>query len=304
MIDRRGFTMITILWVMSVAGIIAMAATLSGRDTVNATRNRVYRERAFWIASGCASRVQFAIDSRLAQATSFEDAADAWRLLPRAIAVPPLAPECHIDLQAAGTRLDMNDASPEMIENLLRAMGFAELSVDLTDALLDWRDTDVVALPRGAERDWYAAANRELPRDGPLADIAELARVRGFENVALFDSVLSAESGRVSLATASATVLLSVPGFTRETADCLVALRDAGNPPADIMSVLPSLSRASVDAIVARYPEIVRVTTPNPDAWILTTRAIVGPPDNAVALSRRLVRSGKRGVVVRARSSL
>src|SRR5579885_3586497 len=86
MSTRRGFTMITTLWVMTVAGVMAAAAALSGRLTVETTRNRVLLERSFWLASGCAARAQASIDEELARATSFESAADTWRVLGRLLA--------------------------------------------------------------------------------------------------------------------------------------------------------------------------------------------------------------------------
>jgi general secretion pathway protein K len=303
---RSGFAMITVLWVMTVASFMAAAAALAGRNAVNATRNRTQLERAFWLAQGCAARVQSAIDDTLRAAETFEDAAQTWRVLDRAVL--PIArtnpADCTVTLEAAGTRVDVNAASDEMIGALLRTLGYGQDAGSLVDALADWRDTDDVQRPSGAEREWYVAAGREVPRNGPLADIHELARVRGFEDIARFDSVLSAEPGRVSLATASVPVLLAVPGFTSETAERIVELRDAGSPVPDVLSLLDDLSPSSADAIMSRYSDIVRVTTPDPDAWILTVRGSSGYPPSTVVLDRRLVRTGKRCVVARTRSVL
>jgi type II secretory pathway component PulK len=301
---RRGFAMITVLWVITVAGVMATAAALAGRNTVHATRNRVQLERAFWAASGCAALAQAAIDDRLTEATSYEDAGAIWRRLDRAIH-PVMLPDpdaCGVLLEAAGTRLDVNAASDELVANLLHAMGYGGNAESLVDALADWRDSDTVARPFGAERDWYIAAQRHPPRDAPLADIRELARVRGFESLAPFDTLLTVESGRISLATAPVTVLMSVPGFTRETAESIVAMRDAAAPVNDVISMLGGLSRTSADALLSRYADVVRLTTPDPDAWLLTVHAQVGPSRGVVTLTRRLVRSGRRAVVVQTRS--
>jgi type II secretory pathway component PulK len=73
-IERRGFAMITTLWVMTVASVIALAGALTGRSAVNATRHRTQLERGFWIASGCASRIRAAIDNALAESETFEAA--------------------------------------------------------------------------------------------------------------------------------------------------------------------------------------------------------------------------------------
>jgi type II secretory pathway component PulK len=169
----------------------------------------------------------------------------------------------------------------------------------MVDALSDWRDSDDVARPMGAEADWYVANLRERPRNAALADIRELTRVRGFEDISAFDSVLTTEPGRVSLATASVSVLMAVPGITRETAEKVVALRDAGTPIRDPALLAGMISRTSADSLMARFPDIVRSTTPDPDAWNLTVHARSGFPAVTVALCWRLIRLGKRSVVVR-----
>lgn len=301
---RRGFTMITVLWVMTVAAIVAAAGALAGRNAVNAATNRVHLQRAFWTAVGCTARVESAIDVALGSAKSFEKAAELWRVLDRSVL--PIASgdesECAVRLEAAGTRLDMNAASEEMLERLFVALGLNDSAPSLVSALADWRDSDDLPRPLGAERDWYAAQRRELPRNGPLADLRELARVRGFESLAMVDSVLTADRGRVSLATASSSVLRAVPGITAESADEIASLQRAGTPVSDISAILGRVSRPSADSILARYADIARVTTPDPDAWLLTVRATVGTPAVTVTLTHRLLRDAKRAVVSESRS--
>jgi general secretion pathway protein K len=294
--------MITVLWVMTVAAIVAASAALSGRNAVNAATNRVHLSRAFWAATACMARAQATIDSVLASSRSFDASADAWRILGRAALPVSSVDLCVTSLEAAGTRLDMNEASEEMLTNLFVAIGHASDAAALAAALADWRDSDDVARPDGAERDWYATARRELPRNAPLADIRELGRVRGFERLMDFEPYMSAEPGRLSLATAPVPVLLAVPGFTRETAERVVELQQAGTPVADLMSLLGMVSRSSADSMLARFPDIARVTTPDPDAWILTVRSVAGAPPVTVTLSRRLLRAGKRAVVTSSRS--
>lgn len=274
---RRGFTMITVLWVMTAAAIVAAAGALAGRNAVNAASNRVHLARAFWLASGCVARVQAAVDTTLALAKTFEDAADTWRMLGRAVPPPD---RCSISLEAAGTRLDINSASEEMLRSLFVALGY-DGAQSLAAAVGDWRESN-----------------------GALADLRELACLRGFENMTDLDSVLTTEPGRISLATAPATVLLAVPGFTRETADRVVELERAGTPVVDVASLSALVSRSSADTLLARFAEVVRLTTTTPDAWIVTTRVSVGKPPVTVTLSRRLLRDGKRAVVVASRSEL
>jgi general secretion pathway protein K len=294
--------MLTTLWVMSVASIVAMAAALAGRHAVAEGSARVELERGRWVALACERRAEAAIDDRLSSATSLDEGAFIWRTLPRRIASSQLIAGCDISLEAAGTRLDINNASTEMIANLFSGIGLGDRAPAIADAVTDWRDADDDALPLGAEQSWYAAAGRLLPRNGPLANVRELTRIRGLEDVGGLDSLATTEPGRVSLATAPVSVLMSVPGITRETAEQIVALQLAGTPLNDLLSVTAMVSEASVSALAARYPDAVRATTPDPDAWLVRVRVARGLPPVSVQLEWRVIRTGKRCLVARTRS--
>ena len=222
--------MITMLWVMAVAAVVAATGALAGRLAVHASRNRAELDRADWIAAGCASRARAVIDALLRDATSGRCGDVVWRTLDRRVTnAMKFDHACDVQLEALGTRVDVNTASDEMVARLLSALGVPETrSREMVDALADWKDSDDVARDAGAERSWYVAEHREQPRNGPIADVRELARVRGFERISDFDTVLSAEGGRVSLATAPVSVLMSIPGVTRETAETIAAASRAG----------------------------------------------------------------------------
>jgi general secretion pathway protein K len=297
--------MITTLWVMTVASIVAMAGALAGRVAVSAGRNRIQSERAYWVALGCARRVQARIDELLDAASTNDEQASIWRLLDRHGVADAVISVCTVRLEAAGARLDVNTATPDMLVALLRTIGETDVSAaQMTDALVDWRDTDRVALPLGAERPWYLTATRAAPRDGPLADIRELGLVRGFEVASRFEPYLTVEQGRVSFAHASPEVLAAIPGFTRETADLIAMLGRDGTPVVDAASIVGRLSMQSASELRAHYPEIVRTTTGDPDAWSIDVRAWNGNPRSEVVLRWRVIRAGSRCSVVSSRTSL
>jgi type II secretory pathway component PulK len=292
--------MITMLWVMAVAAVVTTTGSLAGRLAVHASRNRAELERAYWTATDCASRARAAIDLLLRD----NDAAVAWRRLDvRLSHVLTLDHPCTIRLEAAGTRLDVNGASDEMIDRLLSALAVPETrSREMVDALADWKDSDDVERSAGAERGWYIAEHREPPRNGPIADVLEIGRVRGFERMADFDTVLGTDGGRVSLATAPVSVLMSVPGITRETAETIAQLREQGEPVGDLAGVLGLVSPSSADSLSARYADAAHVSTPTPDAWIVTVRASSGFPPNTSTLTLRLTRDGNLARLVFARA--
>ncbi len=295
--------MITMLWVMAVASVIATTGALVGRIAVSAARNRTELERASWLASACASRATAVIDALLADATTDDEAALVWKTLDRRVAdATSFNRSCDVRLEAVGSRLDVNAASDEMVSRLLSALGVPDdRSREMVDALADWKDSDDVARPVGAERAWYAAEQRELPRDGPIADVRELALVRGFERIADFDSVFGTDGSRVSLATASVPVLMSLPGVTRETAEAIVRLRDEGAPAGDLLALVDVVSRTSADSLTARYSDAAHLSTPTPDAWTLSVRAASGAPPNVATLAVRLARDGARSRITTVR---
>lgn len=304
MTPRRGFTMITTLWVMTVASIVALAGALAGRTAVSAARNRVQGERALWTALGCARETQSRIDDALGN-TTLDEGATIWRALDRRALSGFVNPNCRVRLEAAGARMDINAATPAMIIAVLRAVGETEAdAAQMADAVADWRDTDQVVSPLGAERDWYTNASRAAPRNGPFADIRELELVRGFERLSRFEPYFSTEPGRISLGHASVEVLSAVPGFTAETAQLIAQLALVGTPVTDAAAIAGRVSAHSTSEIMAHYPEIVRSTTGDPDAWILEVRAWNGNPRTTVAVVWRLIRTGRRCSVVSSRTYL
>jgi type II secretory pathway component PulK len=288
--------MLTILWIMTAAMVLAMAAALAARHGVAEGSAGVWLERARWAALGCERRVLAAIDAVLGDAAPAADVAMLWRTLPRRLERTSFA-GCDVRFEAAGMRLDVNTATPEMLLNLLEALGLGSESAQLVDALEDWIDSDDEPRPFGAERAWYEAAGRFPPRNDSVADSRELARVRGFERLPGVDTLLSTAPGRVSLATASVAVLMAVPGVTRETAEQIVALQQAGTPPSDLLDVSRLVSQTSAAALEVRYADALRASTPDPDAWLVRVQSAYGTPAAVVRIEWRVVRAGRRAVV-------
>ena len=288
--------MITVLWVMSIGAVVAATGALAGRIAVDSSRNRTELDRAYWAATGCTSTVRARIDELLREASTDDGAAGLWKSLgARASSGADIDHACTVELRAAGTRLDVNRSSDEMVARLLAAVRVPDVQASaMVDALADWKDSDDVARPNGAERDWYAARRREPPRNGPLADLRELARVRGFERLADFDTLVGVEDAWVSLATAPASVLMALPGVTREAADTIVGRRMSGNPIGDLLAVAEVVSPSSADSLRARYADASHMSTPIPDAWFVVVRATSGFPPNTLVLETRLTRDGFR----------
>jgi len=303
---RAGFALLTVLWVMVAASAVALAGTLAARDNVGTASNRVDAERAAWRAKDCISRARVAADEALVIAQREDATLRVWRALDREVLASPVVTTdgCEIRMEAMGSRLDVNVASARQLVAVFRELDLADPD-GLADRLIDWRDPDDDQRLNGAESDWYAVNRRVGPRNGPLADIRELSRVAGFETLDGLDKVLGVEKARISINSASLVVLAAVPGLTAEVLSRIEVERRAGKQIADIRSLMGVMSGPSADSMMAHYPEILELTTVDPEAWTVIARGSTssnGAPASVVFADARLILGHERIVVTRRRS--
>ncbi len=305
-----GFVLLAVLWVMVGVGTLGFGLALVARRAAGAARNRRAATEAMWLAEDCASRAESAIGSALTHrsgdsASSADVVRQSWSRLGDAVAASPelSGAPCAVTLRPTGTTIDVNTANDSMLMRLFTALGDAPAVADsLADAILDWRDADDVPRPNGAEAAWYLARRREPPRNAQFADTRELSRVRGLENQPGLDSVLGVEQDRIVLDRAPLAVIAALPGFSNEALERVADHRARGAPIPDLLSLGGELSAAGRAALLADYADLVRLTTSEPDAWIVTARGSAGTPVVTQVLELRLVRAGDRAAVVRRRT--
>jgi general secretion pathway protein K len=80
------------------------------------------------------------------------------------------------------SRLNLNSAGADRVDRLLTALGIEKRDRDvINDSLQDWKDTDNLSRPNGAESDDYYL-KLPLPyraRNGQMQDVRELLQIRG-----------------------------------------------------------------------------------------------------------------------------
>jgi type II secretory pathway component PulK len=304
--QRRGFALLAVLWIMVAAASLGITLTFAARESVAAARNRTSVIRAVWRAHDCVERVRLAAASALEELDRpGPEAVSSWLFLDSVVAESPHLARvpCDVELRATGSALDVNAADGETLARFLRTVGIPASRADsMTDALLDWRDPDDSPRPLGAERAWYVAARRLTPRNGPLASDREIALIRGFDSAIQDRSLVGVESGRVVLPRAPLAVIAALPGIGEEAIARIVERRLHEFWPKDLVALGAELSPAARAALLAHYAELSRVTTAEPDAWIVTTSVRDGSPAVIAATEARLVRAGTRAAIVRRRS--
>ena len=85
-------------------------------------------------------------------------------------------------LEDEAGKINLNTCTEPMLRALLASRKLSDVDPDeLADCLLDWRDRDSNARPRGAEQDYYnSLLNPYMVKNGPLGTMEELLLVKGF----------------------------------------------------------------------------------------------------------------------------
>lgn len=133
-----------------------------------------------------------------------------------------------------GGKVDLNAASPKVLEGLFRAAGLApDAAATVADNVAQWRSFASTEEMVDSQRALYEAAGRDYgPRHGPLASVEELQMVLGV-TPALYRTVAPAVtlwSGRSSPnpATAPALALAAIPGMDEQHRNAIQTARQQG----------------------------------------------------------------------------
>ncbi len=217
---RRGFALLAVLWLVAALGIVTAVGIAAGRMGAGATRNRILLARSAWAREACVAilMARFAEDS----------ATDLAGLRMRTL--PPVdlgrGTWCEARIEDPGARIHLNQADSATLERLFQ-------SPEQASALLDWRR-----------------------RHGPLADVAELRFVAGFDSTTaarVADRTTTRGSGAVNLNLASREVLAAVAGLPEEAIELALSRRQVGRPVASLDELLALLSRPSQQVILQDY---------------------------------------------------
>lgn len=226
---ERGLALIAVLWISALLAVIATALATGARQDLRLARNLALEAEAAARADGALQLVGGAL---LLQRAEAPEAAQA-------LLTDPWLQGLRIEAHDAAGRIDLNSAPEELLLGLLLALepdrGLAET---LLARILDWRDEDDQARPRGAEADDYARAGLpQRPANRPFERIEELARVMEvtpalYARLAPHLTLHSAEDA-IDPWEATETVIRALPDINAAAAEIFLAdrRREAGVPP-------------------------------------------------------------------------
>jgi general secretion pathway protein K len=169
--------------------------------------------------------------------------------------------------------IDLNAADTLTLSNLFLSLGLEQPRADaLADAILDWRDTDDLVSPNGAEDGDYEAEGYDYgAKDAPFDTVSEVQQVMGMD-YELFGKVapaLTIYSGQPAPnpAFAPPEVLRSLIGMNDALAQQLIEARHAWDPLSGAAPpVLPDGTPLMAQGGSGTYSIAARATLPN-GAW-------------------------------------
>jgi general secretion pathway protein K len=237
--NRRGLALLATLWLIAALSVVAAGALTLARLERDTAVDRVALTRGRFAGDACLSLLQaeLAKGSPLGDVDSTDLGGGVW---------------CRASVEDLGARLSAEVANADLLVALIGDSSRAA-------ALLDWVDEDDLPRAEGAEDGWYRAWSLGLPRNGPLADVAELRSIRGFDSTAVArvaPFLTKWSSTRVNVNTAPPEVLLTLPGLEPGAVALLVEHRTRSGAIRDLdgmLAILPSSLRAPA---LARYAEL------------------------------------------------
>lgn len=300
---RGGFAMLSVLWVLALAGGLALGAAGEGRVALDAARNRIAVERGAWAARGCLAILRARLDASYLGTREGEPRALWWRTLDRAVTEARRPDDgCTLAVEPLGVRVDVNSAVRSSLIALLRATGPAASAEARAAAILDWRDPDDDARAGGTESAWYRAQGQPLPRNAPFESAEELRFVRGFSDDTNAMLYLGTELSRISLFHASGPVLATLPGVSPEVVRHILTLR---RDPARIATLHELVGTAPAPlrpALLAAFAELSLRATLEPDGWRLVATAQSEGISRTVSVEQVVRLGGAGPFVTRERS--
>ena len=96
-------------------------------------------------------------------------------------------------------------------------------------------------------------------------------------------------------------VLSALPGVDDEVVRVILDQRSRPGGISDLLSLTGALSAPAAIRLLDSYPELSRVATSTPDAWLISATARAPSSEQQVTVELKLVRGEGRGIPVRRR---
>lgn len=190
---RNGIILLAILVIIALAAMIVASLLFSVRARMSASLAQTKGEQAHYAAmSGIERAIEiirkspqdaegwYDNDEQLANQLVYDDGGAKWYFT--VWAADPDDPKSYRSgATDEASRININTADEETLLRL------PNMTKDLVDCLLDYRDADSDPRPSGAEQEYYDQLKRAYTiKNGPLTTLEELLLVKGFDGRILY----------------------------------------------------------------------------------------------------------------------
>ena len=222
---ERGIALILVIWVVTLLMVIAGSFLYAMRTDARAARNSALVARGDAVAHAAVART-------LIELFKPQGSPEVWRRVGEPRSWVFEGAKVTVWLMDESAKIDVNTANNELLKGLFRHAGLSEEdAAKLLDAVIDWRDTDTLTRPFGAEEPEYARIGLQgRPANYPFQSPEELQLVFGmrpelYQRIAPMITIYSRQSG-INPQVAQRPVLLAIPGVTTEAVDLFLAERE------------------------------------------------------------------------------
>ena len=184
---RRGIVLAAVLVLTAMAGMVAAGLLFRMRAEVTASAAGTRGQQAYFAAMSGVQRVLTVLQAGRDDPQTwmdrpdifqnqlvFDDGANKWYFTVYA-ANPEDRKTVRFGPSDEAARININVADEATL------LKMPNMTQDLADCLLDWRDSDNDPRPRGAEQEYYSGLPIPyLVKNGPLMTVEELLLVKGF----------------------------------------------------------------------------------------------------------------------------
>ncbi|HEV56311.1 MAG TPA: hypothetical protein ENN87_02295 [Phycisphaerales bacterium] len=179
--NRRAVALIAVMWVLVLLAVMVTVATQETYMDTRISMSASDRIRCKWAARAGLERAIAVLESDLRDSDSLYDPWSAYMAVADFNNIVLDGCRFSVSVTDEAGKLNINTITREQL------LWLPDMTEEIADAILDWRDSDDEARELGVETPYYVNLERGYPaRNGDFRTIRELLQVRGVTQALLY----------------------------------------------------------------------------------------------------------------------
>ncbi|MBW2134209.1 MAG: general secretion pathway protein GspK [Deltaproteobacteria bacterium] len=228
--SEEGVVLLLVIWILGLISVVILTGAYEWRNEIKLTANFQESCQCHSLAqAGVHYALGKLVELKLAEAAIMESPtasipAGTWRGDQKLHILEIAGGRVEVRVADEGGKINLNLADQKILGKLFAALGYKKASgQSLVAAIMDWRDTDALTRPQGAESPYYLRLNPAYPAKNTGFDVVEeLGWVKGLGYSQLLPHLadyftVNKNGPEININTASLEVLQAI-GFSRPQA--------------------------------------------------------------------------------------